>query len=174
MEFPGVGPIVEDKYGWQVNGNVVVPAFGPEEREIFLEDYEPEDSRREYHRALRNLMRAGPELLTAATADVYRYFCDMNEELEPGDPEYLVIERPGDVWQHVQIGTEIVLSRRRGDDPVVYASIECNCDWEPEHGLQLVFRSGLHICKVGAFDGHLTNVDAYADPSLEGVVYRER
>jgi hypothetical protein len=39
-------------------------------------------------------------------------------------------------------------------------------------GLQLVIRDGLAVTKVGAFDGHRTNADAFADPSLVGVVYR--
>ena len=31
-----------------------------------------------------------------------------------------------------------------------------------------------HWVKVGGYDGHLTNSDAYADDALEGVVYRGR
>jgi len=37
----------------------------------------------------------------------------------------------------------------------VYFSIEGNCDWEEEHGLQLVFRDGTEVTKVGQYDGHL-------------------
>jgi hypothetical protein len=40
--------------------------------------------------------------------------------------------------------------------------------------LQIVFKDGRTVNKVSAFDGHYTNVDAYADPCLEGVVYRVR
>lgn len=47
-----------------------------------------------------------------------------------------------------------------------------SCDWETEHGLQIVFKQGLKINKLGPFDGHLTNSDAYADKKLENVVYR--
>lgn len=53
----------------------------------------------------------------------------------------------------------------------IYFSLECNCDGEPEHGLQLVIRDGLTVSKVGSFDGHLTNADAYGDRSLAGIVY---
>ncbi len=48
-----------------------------------------------------------------------------------------------------------------------------SCDWEREHGLQIVFKQGLFVNKVGAFDGHLTNSDAYANEELENVIDRK-
>lgn len=53
----------------------------------------------------------------------------------------------------------------------VTASAECECSWEPEHGLQLVFRGGRTISKVGPFDGHLTNTSAFGREDLAGIVY---
>lgn len=44
--------------------------------------------------------------------------------------------------------------------------------WEPEHGLQLVVEDGLRVCKVGPYDGHVTQALASGDPGLLGVVYR--
>jgi hypothetical protein len=35
-----------------------------------------------------------------------------------------------------------------------------------------VFRDGAEVTKVGPADGHLTNVAAYDDDSLDGVIYR--
>lgn len=65
------------------------------------------------------------------------------------------------------------ISRRRTyRDKGIYISLECNCDWEEEHGLQIVFKNGLNVNKIGPYDGHLTNSDADADDSLEAVVYR--
>jgi hypothetical protein len=52
-----------------------------------------------------------------------------------------------------------------------YLSIECNCDWEVEPGMQLVLRDGWTVSKVSPYDGHLTNADAFANPKLRGVVY---
>jgi hypothetical protein len=49
--------------------------------------------------------------------------------------------------------------------------LECECDWEPEHGLQIVVRHGASVTKVGQFDGHLTNAADYARDDLEGIVY---
>jgi hypothetical protein len=72
----------------------------------------------------------------------------------------------------VRLGSQPVISRRSYRDKGIYVSLECGCDWEEEHGMQLVFKNGLQVVKVGPFDGHLTNADAYADDSLENVVYK--
>jgi len=60
----------------------------------------------------------------------------------------------------VSFGGELIVSRRSGGDRAVYVSLECDCDWEPEHGLQLVFRNGTAITKVGPFDGRSSHADA--------------
>ena len=93
-------------------------------------------------------------------------------EVHPSDEEYVSIKTPSEVWSHVEFGEEVVVSRRSYGDKKIYVSIECSCDWEPEHGLQIVLKDGKAISKVGPYDGHLTNSDAYADERLENVIYR--
>ena len=56
-------------------------------------------------------------------------------------------------------------------DPASYVVINCNCDWEPEHGLTLVWRDGRRLTKAGSFDGHVSNEVAFDDPAYAGVVY---
>jgi len=83
-------------------------------------------------------------------------------------PEISSIER---IWEFVDFGTNAIVSRRGDGDDRIYISLECGCAWEREHGLQIVFREGNFISKVGQFDGHVSNADAFADPSLEDTVY---
>lgn len=64
-------------------------------------------------------------------------------------------------------------SRRAYGDKGIYVSLECSCDWEPEHGLQIVFKDGKRVNKISSYDGHLTNSDAYADDDLEDVIFHE-
>lgn len=40
----------------------------------------------------------------------------------------------------------------------------------PKEGL--VLKNGLKVNKLGGYDGHLTNSDAFADDSLENTIYR--
>ncbi len=55
-----------------------------------------------------------------------------------------------------------MVTRRPYGDKGIYISVECGCDWEEEHGLQLVLKNGLKVNKLGGYDGHLTNSDAFA------------
>jgi hypothetical protein len=71
------------------------------------------------------------------------------------------------VWNHLTVGPEAIVQR----DDRVYVSVECECDWEPEHGLQIVFRDGRTVTKVGPYNGHLTNNSAYGRGDLDDVVY---
>ena len=53
-----------------------------------------------------------------------------------------------------------------------FVALENECDWEPEHGLMLVFKGGRKITKISGYDGHLTNRHAFGDHSIpEDAVY---
>jgi hypothetical protein len=39
-------------------------------------------------------------------------------------------------------------------------------------GLQIVFRDGTAVTKVGPYDGHLTNANATGRAELDDVIYR--
>jgi len=102
---------------------------------------------------------------------VFQYYEDTKRYFSSDEWVPLSIAAPMDVWRHVQFGGEAIVSRRSHGDRRVYISLECNCDWEQEHGLQLVLRDGREITKVGPYDGQLTNADAYGRNDYEGVVY---
>ena len=101
-----------------------------------------------------------------------RYYKDVNSNFDPSDEWYLEIPSSDDVWKHIKFGDWLAVKRRPFGDQLIYIEFECDCDWEAEHGLQIVLKQGLFINKIGPYDGHLTNSDAYAKKELENVVYR--
>jgi hypothetical protein len=111
-------------------------------------------------------------VLKEAETHIYQYYLDMNSYWSSIDEEFISIKSPSEIWSHIQLGSEPIVSRRSYGDKKVYVSLECNCDWELEHGLQIVFKEGMKVCKVGPYDGHVTNSDAYDDESLENIIYR--
>jgi hypothetical protein len=128
----------------------------------------------EVRRALAAMLDKTSTLLAEAEPWVIAYCKDVLAHYPAASQRPRVaLEHPGDVWSHVRFGGELTVSRRtHGDDEDgIYFSLECGCDWEREHGLQLVIRDGRTVTKVGSFDGHLTNADAYGDRSLVGRVY---
>lgn len=84
-------------------------------------------------------------------------------EYDEEDAALWAIETPDQIWSFVH-PDEIFIERRGRRDRDVYVSVQCNCDWEREHGLQLVFRRGRQLTRVSAQDGHLTEADAYDRP----------
>ncbi|WP_299326235.1 hypothetical protein [uncultured Maribacter sp.] len=76
------------------------------------------------------------------------------------------IKDENQIWDLVQ-PTGILISRRSYKEQDIYVDINCECDWEQEHGLQLVFRQGKKITRVSQIDGHLTDADAYGKPDSE-------
>ncbi len=73
------------------------------------------------------------------------------------------IKEDSEIWNFIH-PKEIYVSRRDRRDRDIYILVACECDWEKEHGLQLVFRQGKKLTRVSAQDGHLTEADADDKP----------
>ena len=149
-----------------------VPYFDNMEIEFSDNDYEPAD---QPAAAARNAF------LTLTSDDrlrdsrhVYAYYRDFREAVggeDWMDEEMGVPEKPEDIWSFVDPNELGVWSGYDGDANH-YVYLEANCGWEEEHGLLLVWRNGTMLNKVGGFDGHATNANAYADDSLREIVYK--
>jgi hypothetical protein len=173
MEIPGLGPVSkDDELGWYYSEPIPVPMLNGQICRFVVNGYDDDASPADFPTAIRNFLSADRRVLEEAEPHIYRYYQDCNAMWEPDDEEYLVIDSPSGVWEHIQFGTEPMVTRRSSGDKHVYISLQCDCDWEPEHGLQIVFRKGLRVNKVGIHDGHVTNSDAYADARLEDVIYK--
>ena len=171
MELQELGPLgTSDRLGWVRVSPVFVPMTG-RESEIVLEGYVEDDAMQDFEQAVDNFLSLGTESLRFCERWVFEYYqgaCAVWDRSDVSPPR---IGSAAEVWSHVHFGGVIMVSRRAHGDRAVYISIECECDWDPEHRLQLVFRKGERVTKVGAFDGHLSNADAFGRPELEHVVY---
>jgi hypothetical protein len=110
--------------------------------------------------AIRNFLSLDTQDRLAASERVFQNYRDFVEAVEEVDVE---IEGPSEVWGHVR-PTGIYVDRRNRRDKDVYVQVACDCDWEVEHGLQLVFRRDSKLIRVSEQDGHLTHADAYDLP----------
>jgi hypothetical protein len=169
MDIPGLGIVTKDlESNSYYSAPLPIGVLSGHPCSIQVDGYDeanPED----FHIAIANFLALSPAILTTAEADIFQYYQDSGEL---GDPEEdVVIELPSGVWKHIQIGDQLIVSRRKDGDRGIYISLACSCDWQHEYGLQIVFKNGLAINKVGPYDGHVTNADAYEDESLEAVVY---
>lgn len=174
MQIPGLGTVVEDTdRGWYRSASTPVPVLGGVACRFVVAGYDDDPAQDDFHAAIHNFLALNRSALESAESAIYAYYRDvMDDVLAAGDDEwYVEIEGPHRVLDHVQLGTEPIVSRHPSGDQRVYVSIECECAWEPEHGLQIVFRDGTTVTRVGPCDGHLTNAAAYGD-HYDGDVYR--
>jgi hypothetical protein len=174
MEIAGLGEFdLDEDMGWHFGPRKTVKALGDVSCTLILDGYRNGESLDGYRAAVEGFLEIGPAVLEEAAPHVFRYYQDSMLDLKEGDEGWVEIESPAQIWKHVRFGEEAFV-RRRKKDKVIYISLECSCDWDREHGLQIVFKNGRTINKVGQFDSHLTNSDAYAAPRLESVVYVSR
>jgi hypothetical protein len=86
------------------------------------------------------------------------------------DDEMGIVTIPEQIWSHVT-PRFVLMDGGRGSDESQYVIVEAECAWEVEHGLMMVWKDGKFLCKVGGYDGHVTNSNSYADDKLINVVY---
>lgn len=171
ISITGLGEFSQNDGTLESNKTFEVPVFQNHSCSIVLKDYmqENETGKQEMINCALNLLGCNESVLRDAATHVfkyYKYFCEIAD-----DSSLPKIRNAAAVWKHVEFGSSIIIQRRSFGDKGLYASLECECDWEPEHGLQIVLKEGKRITKVGPYDGHLTNSDAYDDPKFEDVVY---
>ena len=173
IEVPLLGELKKDQFDdWLRSKPVSVKVLGDSQCEFIFEGYEEDEIKEEFHQAIENFLSLEEQVLKQAENYIYQYYRDIFVQLVPEDEWYVEIEKPEDVWKYIQLGNNPMVSRRSYGDEGIYISLECSCDWEQEHGLQIVFKNGLFVNKISPFDGHLTNSDAYANEKLENVVYK--
>lgn len=173
IELPGIGRLTYDSaLDWYISKELTLRVLGGHLCRIVLVGHYEDDNTQELYTAARNFLSIEPSVLREAEEPVYQYCRDCARYWDPDWGDYPEIVSPHDVWKHVRFGGEAMVVRRAYCDRAVYVSLECACDWEEEHGLQIVFKNGLKVNKVGGYDGHSTNADAYSDESLEDVVYK--
>lgn len=171
MDIPLLGKVTRKEFpNWLSSRPIQIAMFGGKKCRIVLKDYEDDDHKESFHLAIANFLKGTHDVLRKAEKHLFKYY-KKNESywLEEGNAP---IKAMSDLWTHVQLGDEPMVTRRAYGDKGVYISIECSCEWEQEHGLQIVLKNGLKVNKLGPYDGHLTNSDAYDDEELEDVIFR--
>jgi hypothetical protein len=177
MQIPGLGTVAKDAaLGWYRSAPISVRILGDIACRFVVDGYDDDPAQEDFHAAIRAFLALDRAAVEAAAPAIYAYYRDvMDDVLAAGDDGWCVeIGGPHDVLDYVRPGDEPMVKRDRRGDRRVYVSVECECAWEPEHGLQLVFRDGATVTKVGPYDGHLTNAAACNDEKLNDVVYRTR
>lgn len=87
-------------------------------------------------------------------------------EFDEADQPLWDIKNKNEIWNFIY-PQDIYLTRRNRHDDYIYLIVSCECEWEQEHGLQLIFQKGDKLARISQQDGHLTESDAYGKPDNE-------
>lgn len=162
----------EDRFlDWWISEDITIPFFDDKKFAITFTDFDPELDKtfiEEADHALINFLKLNKEDRILISELAYKNcmdFLDMVEYDEADEP-LRQIKNKNEIWHFIH-PTEIYVSRRPYKDQDIYIQIACDCDWEQEHGLQLVFKKGKKLTRISDQDGHLTEADAFDKPDEE-------
>jgi hypothetical protein len=100
---------------------------------------------------LRNFLKLTPRDRINDSQPIFKYY---DETLKFGYTKNLNIKTPSEIWNHVS-ANEIIIHWDENSD--FYLCVSCGCDWEEEHGLQLVFKNGQTLTRASGHDGHFAD-----------------
>lgn len=166
VEVQALGTLKQDPDipEWWVSSPIPVPFFGGERLQfVITTELQGNDFSPDVETAISNFLSLDEQYKFSVSEAVYRNYCEYLEAVEEFE---LPISKPTEIWDYVT-PTQIYVSRRSGRDKNIYIKAACECEWEIEHGLQLVFRNGTKLTRVSEQDGHLTHTDAYDLPEEE-------
>lgn len=162
-----IGVLTQDESfdDWWISEEIEIPFFDNEKLTITFMDVDPEQDlefTEEADRALTTFLALTNKDRLDISDQVYKNCTEFMDMVGPEEFDE-ALQKMGDpkgIWNFVY-PSEIYVSRRTRRDKDIYIQIACNCEWEEEHGLQLVFRQGKKLTRVSDQDGHLTEADAY-------------
>jgi hypothetical protein len=102
-------------------------------------------------RVLRNFLTLTPKDRINDSELVFKYY---DQTLKFGYINDLHVKTPSEIWHHVR-ANEIII--HYDENRAFYLCVSCDCDWEEEHGLQLVFKDGQTLTRASGHDGHFAD-----------------
>lgn len=170
MNIQSIGELHKNPHipQWLDSDEIHIPFLGNQRVVITFQDIVDDPAPQEFEQAINNFLQLTAEDRKETNPYVFGAYKDFVECV--GEEEFdFTIEDEDAVWEHIH-PTQISVSRRQYGDKAVYVQIATECDWEAEHGLQIVYQQGKELKRVSSQDDHLTNSDAYAKPELENEI----
>ena len=165
-----IGKLTQDDNfsDWWKSSDIEIPFFDNQKLPIIFMDFEPENDKsfiEEADNSLINFLNLTNQDRFSISELAFNNCMEFLDavEFDEADEELREIKNKNEIWNFIH-PTEIYVSRRHRRDKDIYVQVACECDWEEEHGLQLVFRCGKQLTRISDQDGHLTEADAYDKP----------
>ena len=160
----------EDLPDWWYSRPIAIPFWGNRKIPVVYEFSPVNDTKFVVAAdiAIANFLRLTEDdrlALTPLLDENCRTVCE-NTDFGPDDAalktRWLGAEDRTTLWNCLPPPESIRVQRRHRRDEDIYVHMGMDCEWEDEHGVQLVFRKGLQLTRISQQDGWLTDADAFA------------
>jgi hypothetical protein len=160
-----------DLSDWWKSEPFEIPFFDNQKLPIIFTGFEPENDNAfidEADQALTHFLKLTSDDRNAISELAYKNCTDFLDavDFDEADQPLRQITDKNQIWNFIH-PTAIYVTRRPYQESDMYVQVACECDWEQEHGLQLVFRQGKKLTRISDQDGHLTEADAFGKPDEE-------
>jgi len=166
INVPSLGKLNQnDRFDdwWESEKEIKIPFFDNLEIKFTI-TAEESDINEDFNKAIDNFLQLKDSQRLEASKYVFKNYKDFIKAVGEEGFDFKV-DNENDIWKHVH-PTGIYI-KRRSDDNLIYIKIAAECDWEEEHGLQIIYKNGNKLSRVSEQDGHLTYTDAYDLPENE-------
>lgn len=133
------------------SGPFPIPYFDDKKLKVGFVEAKHEPYLLEADNVLQNFLKLHKEDRIGDSQLVLHYY---SETLKYGSTKPLDINIPADIWNFVY-PSEIIVQWDENED--FYLCVSCGCEWEEEHGLQLVFKDGKKLIRASGHDGGFTD-----------------
>ena len=146
MESQIFGKLIETKYDidWLESEPIQIPYFNNEKFIITLVEKNSEFILNAEN-AFKNFLKLNNSDRDKNSELVINYYEDV---LRSGYTEKMILKKQSEIWNFVSPLRITILNW--SEDESFFVCIECSCDWEKEHGLQLTFKNGEILIKANA------------------------
>lgn len=159
VESKIIGTLTQNKNfaDWWTSEEIAIPFWDHQKLTIAFTDYHPNEDEHflaEADELLATFLKKTATDRLAASKYVYRNCMDFLDAIGFNEDDEAMWNMPSEehVWQFVTC-TELYISRDHFHDKRLYLQIMCECKWEEEHGLQLVYDQQGKLIRVSAQDG---------------------
>jgi hypothetical protein len=128
-----------------------IPYFDNQELKIGFVEAKHEPYLVEADNVLQNFLGLDKQNRIRDSQLVYHYY---SETLKYGYTKPFEVSINSDIWSFVY-PKEIIVHWDENAD--FYLCVSCGCEWEQEHGLQLVFKDGKELTRASGHDGGFTD-----------------
>ncbi|MFC4690929.1 DUF6985 domain-containing protein [Dokdonia genika] len=156
---------------WWESELIEIPFFDNKRMKITFMDFIPERDTefiKEADKALKTFLKKSESdrlLISNLAYENCMEFLNAVEFDEEDQPLWDIKDK-NQIWKFIY-PQDIYVTRSHDKFEIIYLNLACECEWEQEHGLQLLFKEGEKLTRISEQDGHITESDSYEKPIIE-------